>query len=181
MQLKYLLVKQHFRQVSYIVQVSSMAHGPFFQIVARNKMIDQKKSFFRSNWILFLVLVYRKTDKEIYNKPNFCTNQFHFCYHFNCRKGSLVVDYRVFTKNSPSATENMLSINQDILTGKANVTYDGKDAPVSSMSFFDSSGKAGIDINIYTCKSKLVINQIRHFLCYHILIFFKINIMGLIL
>lgn len=67
----------------------------------------------------------------------------------------------------------MLSINQDILTGKANVTYDGKDAPVSSMSFFDSSGKAGIDINIYTCKSKLVINQIRHFLCYHILIFFK--------
>lgn len=86
----------------------------------------------------------------------------------------------MFTKNSPSATENMLSINQDILTGKANVTYDGKDAPVSSMSFFDSSGKAGIDINIYTCKSKLVINQIRHFLCYHILIFFKINIMGLI-
>ncbi|XP_065931593.1 A disintegrin and metalloproteinase with thrombospondin motifs 6 isoform X2 [Magallana gigas] len=69
-------------------------------------------------------------------------NSFKSCSVTNLRKGSLVVDYRVFTKNSPSATENMLSINQDILTGKANVTYDGKDAPVSSMSFFDSSGKA---------------------------------------
>lgn len=58
--------------------------------------------------------------------------------------------------------------------------YDGKDVLVLFMFFFDLLGKVGIDINIYICKLKLVINEIRYFLCYYILIFFKINIMGLI-
>lgn len=64
MQLKYLLVKQHFRQVSYKTCCSGEQYGTWtiFSIVARNKMIDQKKSFFRSNWILFLV--YRKQTRK---------------------------------------------------------------------------------------------------------------------
>lgn len=36
--------------------------------------------------------------------------------------------------------------------------YDGKDVLVLFMFFFDLLGKVGIDINIYICKLKLVIN-----------------------
>lgn len=63
---------------------------------------------------------------------------------FISRKGSLIVDYDVYTKSVSSATANIVSANQDLVSGKANVTYDGKAAPVSSMAFKDKSGKTGI-------------------------------------
>lgn len=44
------------------------------------------------------------------------------------------------------------------MIGKVNVMYDGKDVLVLFMFFFDLLGKVGIDINIYICKLKLVIN-----------------------
>ena len=63
---------------------------------------------------------------------------------FISRKGSLIVDYDVYTKSVSAATANIVSANQDLVSGKANVTYDGKAAPVSSMAFKDKSGKTGI-------------------------------------
>ncbi|XP_078322854.1 A disintegrin and metalloproteinase with thrombospondin motifs 6-like [Crassostrea virginica] len=57
------------------------------------------------------------------------------------KKGSLIVDYDVYTKSVSSATANIVSVNRDLVSGKANVTYDGKAAPVSSMVFKDKSGK----------------------------------------
>ena len=63
---------------------------------------------------------------------------------FISRKGSLIVDYDVYTKSVSSAAANIVSVNQNLVSGKANVTYDGKAAPVSSMAFKDKSGKTAI-------------------------------------
>ena len=63
---------------------------------------------------------------------------------FISRKGSLIVDYDVYTKSVSSAAANIVSVNQNLVSGKTNVTYDGKAAPVSSMAFKDKSGKTGI-------------------------------------
>ncbi|XP_056017072.1 A disintegrin and metalloproteinase with thrombospondin motifs 3-like [Ostrea edulis] len=56
------------------------------------------------------------------------------------RKGSLIVDYGLITKSDASAASSIMSVNQALLSGKENVTYDGRSTPVSSMAFVDSSG-----------------------------------------
>nr|XP_022324380.1 A disintegrin and metalloproteinase with thrombospondin motifs 6-like isoform X7 [Crassostrea virginica] len=68
-------------------------------------------------------------------------DSFKSCNVTGLKKGSLIVDYDVYTKSVSSATANIVSANQDLVSGKANVTYDGKAAPVSSMAFKDKSGK----------------------------------------
>ncbi|XP_061165074.1 A disintegrin and metalloproteinase with thrombospondin motifs 16-like [Saccostrea echinata] len=68
-------------------------------------------------------------------------SRFKSCNVTGLRKGSLVVNYDVYTTSDSSSSSNLVSINQDLLSGKENVTYDGQNAPVSSLSFIDSSGK----------------------------------------
>lgn len=70
-----------------------------------------------------------------------------FNFHCGLRKGSLIVDYGLITKSDASAASSIMSVNQALLSGKENVTYDGRSTPVSSMAFVDSSGGFGI----YTC------------------------------
>ncbi|XP_056012019.1 uncharacterized protein LOC125678701 [Ostrea edulis] len=57
------------------------------------------------------------------------------------RKGSLIVEYDLFTKSDASATSSIMSVNQALLSGRENVTYDGRSATVSSMAFVDLSGR----------------------------------------
>ncbi|XP_062584913.1 uncharacterized protein LOC134246545 [Saccostrea cucullata] len=78
------------------------------------------------------------------------------------RKGSLVVNYDLYTTSDSSASSNLVSINKDLLSGKENVTYDGHFAPVSSLLFVDSSGQIVIFTNSSTgCQILKAINPCR--------------------
>jgi hypothetical protein len=62
------------------------------------------------------------------------------------RPGGFIVDYELFTDTDATATSEVLSVAQDLVSGKENVTYDGQEAPVSFAAFTDTSGNNGMHL-----------------------------------
>lgn len=64
------------------------------------------------------------------------------CIVRNIRKGSLNVDYEVYTAMNSQVVANMTFISKDMASGKSTVTYEGQKVTVSSVSLVDTSGNS---------------------------------------
>nr|XP_034302728.1 uncharacterized protein LOC105320025 [Crassostrea gigas] len=61
------------------------------------------------------------------------------CIVRNIRKGSLNVDYEVYTAMNSQVVADMTFISKDMVTGKSKVTYEGHEVTVSSVTLVDTS------------------------------------------
>nr|XP_022324388.1 uncharacterized protein LOC111125156 isoform X2 [Crassostrea virginica] len=66
--------------------------------------------------------------------------EFTKCTVRNIRKGSLIVEYDVLTRNESQSVTQMTTISKDMASGKSKVSYEGKEVTVSSVTLTDLSG-----------------------------------------
>ncbi|XP_022324387.2 uncharacterized protein LOC111125156 [Crassostrea virginica] len=66
--------------------------------------------------------------------------EFTKCTVRNIRKGSLIVEYDVLTRNESQSVTRMTTISKDMASGKSKVSYEGKEVTVSSVTLTDLSG-----------------------------------------
>lgn len=59
-----------------------------------------------------------------------------------CRKGSLNVDYEVYTAMNSQVVADVTFLSKDMVTGKSKVTYEGHEVTVSSVTLVDTSGNS---------------------------------------
>uniref|UniRef100_K1QQE9 ADAM family mig-17 n=1 Tax=Magallana gigas TaxID=29159 RepID=K1QQE9_MAGGI len=64
------------------------------------------------------------------------------CIVRNIRKGSLNVDYEVYTAMNSQVVADVTFLSKDMVTGKSKVTYEGHEVTVSSVTLVDTSGNS---------------------------------------
>ncbi|XP_065931588.1 uncharacterized protein [Magallana gigas] len=64
------------------------------------------------------------------------------CIVRNIRKGSLNVDYEVYTAMNSQVVADMTFLSKDMVLGKSKVTYEGHEVTVSSVTLVDTSGNS---------------------------------------
>lgn len=71
-----------------------------------------------------------------------CINLFFIDFLIICRKGSLNVDYEVYTAMNSQVVADMTFLSKDMVLGKSKVTYEGHEVTVSSVTLVDTSGNS---------------------------------------